>query len=1320
MANTPKIRYEIEAAAVGDGDVRKLTSELERLDDAISPETANKARALVDELNSLGKQQAAISRFGELKTATTTAAAALEEAQAAAQKLAAEIAATAAPTRAQTGQLEKLKDAVRAAKTELQAQTAELDQARAGLTRLGIPLEGLAAKQAELRNAMRNTRQELEQLNTSAGGVNAFTSLAAATEDARVAFTRADAELEAFRATLTGGVASTRAQQLQLDALTSAARQSQQAFAAASQTQAEATAAARAAGVDVAAIAQAQQRARAATLATAEAARDAALASQAQGRAAVAAGQQQAAAASTAREGLSQLAGQLQTLQGLIGTVLGGELLGGTLGDLSRTADAYANLAARMKLATGEGEAFTAGFEGVFEVAQRTSSSLESTGTLFTKLVGAGKELGVSQRDALALTETINQAVQLSGSSAQESDAAIQQLIQGLGSGVLRGEEFNSVMEQAPRLAQALASGLGITTAALRQQAEAGALSSQVVISALQGQAATVANEFSQLPPTVGRALTNLGTAWTDYVGRVDQANGISATAASAIDALAGNLDTLGTVLFSAGKAAAAYTALRLGQSFLANATAATQSAAATAAETAAKTANTAALATNTAATAANTAAKGANAAAAGNIDTAAGGAAVQAGRLAQVMGTLSTLSLIGLVTNLGEIGTWLGESIAKWQGYGKAQEEAERSARALEQAQREMKATEDAAAAARKRNADAMMGLSGAAKELVGEYESVIKSGGSATEALEKLAKAGSLSDITGIRTMSAALDSLTVAGELAGKRVAGVSTEITAALQRGGAGMEQSIMSSLTQLERLGPTGAAAADSLRASLSGALETGNLEQFATVAASTLDNLTLRASITGQQVRESLAEALKGEDLLQFEANARAAFDGSEQGARRLSAALEAIDVEALRRAGTSADELRSGFNAAAASAINDVDALAGSIERLGVRNAETARAMAGSLDKALEAATTERAVQTVIDRMQTLGQQGLISGDQLSDGLDKARAKLDEIQPGISSLDEALKSFGLKSRAELQQTADKLAESWQQIANSTQVSLQDKIKAFEQYRDAAAAANDGVVPSQIRVQEQILRTQAAASSAGQSFAGLGDAAVSAGQRAAQGFETAEQIGRRVAQQLGQVAQQAAGMTGIKAPNADIKAQTGNTREERLAGQNAVDATGAAAVRAKLAAGTLTEADRAMVEAVLSAAQENAKINASATRLSAGAISWDAKRSVAQEMDEARRALDSLNSRKAEAEAKTRREEAAREAAAAQKTAATTASPSVAASTTAKETSATIPSTRTVNVNLTLGGRSATIPTSESGADALLKILEQAQSALGS
>lgn len=1021
MATTPKIRYEIEAAAVGSADVRKLTGELEKLDDALSPQTAAAAARLVDELNSLGRQAGAIERFQELKTSSAAAAAALEQAQAAAQQMAAQLAAAGTPTRTQAGQLEKLKDAVRAAKTELQAQTAELDQASAGLTRLGIPLEGLVSKQAELRNAMRNTRQELEQLNTSAGGVNTYAKLAAATEDARLAVVRADAELEQFRSTLTDGATATRAQQLQLEALTAAARQSQSAFAAASQAQASATAAARAAGVDVDAITQSQQRARAATLATAEAARDAAIASQAQGRAAVAAGQQQAAAASTAREGLSQLAGQLQTIQQLAGAALGGQLLSGTLGDVSRTADAYANLAARVRLVTGEGEAFQQAFEGVFQVSQRTATSLENTGMLFANIARAGKDMGVSQQEALALTETINQAVQVSGASAASSDAALQQLLQALQSGVLRGEEFNSVMEQAPRLALALADGLGVTTGELRRQAEAGALSSQVVIKALQGQAQVIATEFGQLPPTVGRALTNLSTAWTQYVGEVDKANGISAAAAGAINALAGNLDTLGQVLFSAGKAAAAYAAINLAKTFVANAGAAAQSAAATAAETAAKAANTAALGSNTAATAANTAAKTANAAAAGSVGTAAAGAAGQVGRLATVLGTLRSLSLIGLVTNLGEIGTWIGESIAKWQGYGKAMEEAEAKARALEQAQREMAAADAAAAAARQRATEATMGLTGAAKELVGGYEAVIKSGGTTAEALAKVSQAGRLSDVTGIRTMSAALDSLTIAGELAGKRVAGVSAEISAALRAGGEDMEPRIQGALAQLERLGPTGVAAADALRASFGSALETGRLQEFGAVADSTLDSLRMRAAISGEQVRQSLADALRDEDLVKFEVNARAAFDGSEQGARRLSAALEAMDVEALRRAGINVTELKGGISAAAAGAINDFDAMTAAVGRLGAGTEQSQVQIAQALGKVLDKAKTQADIDAVADRFRLLGESGALSAQQVQDGIDLAGQKAQELAqkvedatPGISGLGEAARKVGI------------------------------------------------------------------------------------------------------------------------------------------------------------------------------------------------------------------------------------------------------------------------------------------------------------------
>lgn len=321
--------------------------------------------------------------------------------------------------------------------------------------------------------------------------------------------------------------------------------------------------------------------------------------------------------------------------------------------DLAQTADAYNNLAARIQLVTGEGAAFTTSFEAVSAIAQRTSSNLESTGNLFAKLGEAGKSAGLDTQAAiaqsLALTETVNQAVQLSGASAAASDAAITQLIQGLQGGALRGDEFNSVMEQAPRLAKALADGLGVTTGELRKMAEAGQLSSDVVIKALKGQADTVASEFSKLPPTVGRALENLSTSWTLYVGQTDKATGASQAAATVISGLANNLNTVAGYLIDAGQAAGAFAALRLAQHFLSVASGATAAAGAVAGATGAMGAST----------------------------VAAGLATRAVGLLSVALRAIPMFGLVALVANLKDVGTWLGETAAKAMGYRIRTEEA-------------------------------------------------------------------------------------------------------------------------------------------------------------------------------------------------------------------------------------------------------------------------------------------------------------------------------------------------------------------------------------------------------------------------------------------------------------------------------------------------------------------------------------------------------------------------------------------------------------------------------------------------------------------
>lgn len=805
-----------------------------------------------------------------------------------------------------------------------------------------------------------------------------------------------------------------------------------------------------------------------------------------------AATREQASSSVAASKAVTDLRGSLDTLRNVALAATGGTLIGSLARDLGETADSVANLRARLQLVVGDGPVLEAAYQGVLDVAQRTGAALETTGTLFARIVQSGKEFGLTQRDALALTEAINEAVAVSGTSAQASDAALTQLIQGLQSGVLRGEEFNSIMEQAPRLARALADGLAVTTGELRKMAAAGALTTDVVIGALQGQAETLRREYETLPPTIGRALQSLSTAWSDFVGDVDRATSTSTTAAAAIKALADNLDTVAGVLFGLGKAAAAYQALKFAGTLLEAATAAR-------AVTVATTAATAATVANTAATVANAAAQGASVAA--------------AGRLAGILSMIKGFTFLAVVTNLKEIGTAIGENIAKWRGADKALLDLERTQRADEAASRANAAAKAALAQATQQATDRALGLTKESKALITEFDGVITKGESVADALTKIGKALDLSDVRGIA---------------------------------------------------------------------------------IAGTALDALAVRGKITADQLRETLGGALKGIDLGVFEAQARAAFDGTEQGARRLAAALDALAGESLRRVGTSARELETGFSAAARSAINDVDALAAALAALGDSTEDTGRALATGLDKATAAASTERAVRAVIERIQELGRTGQLAGDLLTASLEKARAKLDELRPGVNSLSEALRAFGLKTREELQGTAEKLGAAYRVLANDVTISLADKAAAFAKYAEAAIRANGGIESSEVRLQRQILQNRLEA-------AGLGDTLTDSMRRAGKATDEATAAQRRLGAAMASVSATAGRIgTGGVQPG-DVRDENGRTAAEleRLREQGGpVDASYNFQIRDRLAKGdSFTAEDIPTLQNALRAMQEN--INAS-------------------------------------------------------------------------------------------------------------------------
>lgn len=229
--------------------------------------------------------------------------------------------------------------------------------------------------------------------------------------------------------------------------------------------------------------------------------------------------------------------------------------LGAGLGvkELAEAADSYAMLSAKIQQSTKDSGNFEQAMSGVHQIALQTNSTLDNTGALFTRLNTVANDMGKTQQFALDMTSTVTKAIQLGGSSTQEAEAAVQQFIQAMQGGVLRGEEFNSIMESGYGLAEALAKGLGVTTGELRKMAEAGELSAERVLTALEKQKAGVDAQYAEMPLTIGNALQKIATSWQILIGEMDQASGASATVAQWLSVLADNLNIVEVLLNDIG-----------------------------------------------------------------------------------------------------------------------------------------------------------------------------------------------------------------------------------------------------------------------------------------------------------------------------------------------------------------------------------------------------------------------------------------------------------------------------------------------------------------------------------------------------------------------------------------------------------------------------------------------------------------------------------------------------------------------------------------------------------------------------------------------
>ncbi|UZS63570.1 phage tail tape measure protein [Pseudomonas syringae] len=208
-------------------------------------------------------------------------------------------------------------------------------------------------------------------------------------------------------------------------------------------------------------------------------------------------------------------------------------------------AEAYSTLTNRMKLVTDGAGELAAAQKAVFAISQSSYQPLNATAELYQRIATNQKELKLTGEGVAGVVGTISKTLAISGASAASASAALVQLGQAFASGVLRGEELNSVMEQAPALAQAIAAGMGKTVGELRALGAAGLLTADAVVKGLQSQQQAVDQLFARTAVTIGNSITALDNSFTQLVGKMDQASGVSATISSAFVAASKSMDAL-------------------------------------------------------------------------------------------------------------------------------------------------------------------------------------------------------------------------------------------------------------------------------------------------------------------------------------------------------------------------------------------------------------------------------------------------------------------------------------------------------------------------------------------------------------------------------------------------------------------------------------------------------------------------------------------------------------------------------------------------------------------------------------------------------
>lgn len=224
-----------------------------------------------------------------------------------------------------------------------------------------------------------------------------------------------------------------------------------------------------------------------------------------------------------------------------------------SLGNIIRMVDEWKVVNGQVALTTKNQQESLMVQKELYRMAIDTRQAYASTATLYASVARNSSELGKSAEDVLGFTEDVSRAMMIGGGSAASQQAALIQLGQALGSGVLRGDELNSIMEQAPRLAKAIAEGMGTTIGQLRVLGKEGKLTAIDVFDAIRKSSEKLKREMGKIPWTVNQAGLRVSNALGNLFSKLEKKTGIVSSIAKGFASIGDYIDNIDIDNFVAG-----------------------------------------------------------------------------------------------------------------------------------------------------------------------------------------------------------------------------------------------------------------------------------------------------------------------------------------------------------------------------------------------------------------------------------------------------------------------------------------------------------------------------------------------------------------------------------------------------------------------------------------------------------------------------------------------------------------------------------------------------------------------------------------------